>query len=280
MADRRVVVELWAGPVPRHEQHLRELPTVVGAEPRVVHIGTWAFTDETVKIGSHPDRDVVIEDRWVSRTALVIAYDGNAHRAVLTNGNGIQYRRWGQAAQPLRGVARASDPGPVDRPPVTLDHREHAFIMFGGEHRETVYMVLVQVGGRPGRSAKAARSDVTPTPPHWAIQSAPSSGHIDKFRQMYWEFLVWPPLLYPRPWSRRKFRIDPGHAHSAVIRLATTLGYQPPEELTAVQHGLPEWLAERGLLTFEEHCHWRGPDGLAVPYLTPEEKAARDIDAP
>lgn len=275
VTDSQIVVEVWRGAVPQVERSARYRGFSVPDEPPIVRrsrdhpVGT--FLDGCAWIGSHPESDVRIADEHLSRRALLITHSGSTHLARVQNRNGTEHRRWGQAPQPITDTS--GDSAGVQ---IALGRGNHAFIMFGGLEREIVYFVLVQVGPSPGRRGRGASSDDTPE--HWPPgTSPPNARNIQRFREIYWRYLVWPPMLHPEPAMDNEFVISPAHAHADVIKWASRRGYHPPQRSTARQPLLPAWLVEQGVLAFSQHVQWRGADGELEPYLAPDERAALDL---
>jgi hypothetical protein len=273
VAESQIVIELWRGNVPRVERQARDTGFSVPDEPPVVRRSrehaVRTFPAGNVQVGSHPSCDVRISDIHVSRRALVIRYRDGTHIAELRNRNGVEHRLWGQAPQPITGDGSA----PMQ---VALGRGNHAFIMFGGAQREVAYFVLVQVGPTPGRRGR--RAAVDDTPEHWPSQMPrPNERNVERFREIYWRYLVWPPMLHPEPVMDNEFVVNPAHAHADMIKLAARLGYVPPTRATSRQPMLPRWLIERGVLEFARHAQWRGTEGELMPYLAPDEREARRV---
>jgi hypothetical protein len=278
MADV-VIAQVWTGDR-RDDPFLTGLHRVerLHGEPPFVRVGvpTKHPIDRRITIGRSRECSVVIDDEWVSGTAVEIEPVASGLVAILRNRYGAEHRTWGQQAQPLVGALNGSGPRPA--PTVALHGHHHAFLFPSGERNELSVCVTLEIRARQEPEIDDERAtDLGSTRPRRLIdvREVPTPQRVDRVRQVYWQFLVWPPRLRPTGVAPNSFDVQVGKDHFKVLQFAKDHGYALPERPTAVQPVLPEQLAVIGLLQFDEHALWRDHKGRIAPYLTDEEKYKR-----
>ena len=240
-------VQVWSGDSPLQERNLREWVVRVPDEPELNRIGVHRPTGTRVVIGrSSQHCDIVLDDRYVSRQALVFTKRGSAWYVEWSNTNNVEHRPWAE------GWRVATEHGEA-----RLGAGEHAFLLTGGLQRERAFCVLVSIDS--DASPKRVRSDED-TPLH----DSPAErlgANLERFCQAYRQFLVWPPLRRPEIISdaavKQQHGRDPAYALAAVINHAIALGYGAGEMLTARRADLAYFLAANGVLEFDRHAVWR-----------------------
>lgn len=275
-----LVLQVWSGDRSKDPDLVHGRDERHHGEPPFVRVGRphKLTSSEVVTIGRAPDSTVVVDDPWVSNTAVVLSPGTSGWSATMHNRHGTQYRTWGQQAQPLRGGTRDSSAG---RPcTVALRGDQHAFLFPCGSRYERFACVTlemrVQSVGEDGDLLTATSGDTTPTPPGLAdAKTVLNPQRVARIRQVYWQFLVWPPRLQPRGVRPNSFKVQVGKDHVEMLKLVERYGYPLPVRPTELQDVLPEQLVELGILRFDDHALWRDAHGRILPYLTDTEQYRR-----
>jgi hypothetical protein len=253
---RAMRLELWAGRSSPREVRLRERHTVVPDEPGLFYEREVDLTKPSFTVGRSPDNDLVLDDKYVSRCALRFWGRDGGWRVEYCNKHKVQHRRWAQQGQ----VPKAR----WEREFLAVG--EHAFLIDGGQERDRAFCLLIYINdirladpsaGSAGKPRVVDENIATPPLPE---PTRELGENLDRFCDVYRQFLRWPPLRRPEvirdSTVREKTNIDPAHGVAAVIDYAISLGYSPGGAPTARQPDLPYFLATNGVLTFEEHAWW------------------------
>lgn len=275
-----IVVTVWSGISPPSPRLMRNSAvTVPDGEPPLCRVGLSRMFPAgitEVTAGRSAGSDVPVDEDTLSRSALRLVQFRGGWTAELRNRRGTEYRTWGQGVQPLLGVGESpSTPRPATVP---LRGGQHAFLFKCGQFNERTVCISVEMrdGEADGDSVEAATSttlvDDAQITPRKLLTHPPSAEAIDKFRQIYWQFLVWPPRLQPEPVSPTSFKVQASDAHARIVRYVTQFGYTLPARPHAPQDVLPAQLIEIELLRFEDHALWRDQNGHISPFLTDTER--------
>ncbi len=240
-------VQVWSGDSPLQERNLREWVVRVPDEPALSQIGVHRPTGDQVIFGRNLKYcDIVLNDEFISRRALVFTRRSGAWYVAWNNTNNVEHRPWAE------GWRVATQSGEA-----RLGVGEHAFLLSGGPHRERAFCVLVSID-----------SDAAPEPVHSDEKTPMYDSPVDRlgtnlerFCLAYRQFLIWPPLRRPEIISdaavKQQYGRDPAHALAAVINHAIGLGYGAGDLISARRADLAYFLAANGVLNFDHHAIWR-----------------------
>ncbi|MET7392415.1 FHA domain-containing protein [Dactylosporangium sp. NPDC005572] len=240
-------VQVWSGSSPLQERNLREWVVAVPDEPELTLDRVYRPTGARVVVGrSEQDCDIVLDDRYVSRRAIVFTNRGGAWYVEWNNANHVEHRPWAE------GWRVATEHGEA-----RLGAGEHAFLLTGGLRRERAFCVLVSIDDATPRRRVGSGED---TPLH----DSPAQrlgANLERFCLAYQQFLIWPPLRRPEvisdPAVKQQHGRDPAHALAEVIKYAIGLGYDTGDKVTARRADLAYFLAANGVLDFDQHAIWR-----------------------